>query len=786
MAKVVQAGADGKAPKGLAPGTIVKTNGGNYVITAVNSDGSYKSQKTDSGNTDSSEAYKSLQTQKTVSGQPGYTTYAPGVDIRDARGNVRNTGETGLTTKTGSGVYSDAYGNQYTKGDNGSWNPYQTPSVYSLAEQPDASLLDAATAWQTGRGGSAAGIYDTKYNLDDYDASYRQISQEREAARSGLVNAGPSGAITANYLSSALSGAYGAGTQAAAEAYAQQILDEEQYRKAYYANLARKFNEAGYSSIYDPSTDYQEEINKAVSAGNLGDAAIYEVLRNQKIRQQGLPMEQTYKYADWLSTGKTGNPNIVTDSHGRLLGTLDYGSTTGTEGSAALDVPIVYSNLYGPTNNYGYTVDQVLAGLDTNGQYDAAAYLRQALAEGNTAKVQAALDNVRAYNSVGNLDNAYAQYLTTGAYPGISSPGFFANFGGDTINADSATANANAVLRGLATQGNPGNAELYRTLSEALKTGRLSAQNGSGDTATPGMTEEAVAGNGLGNGLTDDYWSELLAQTDSRYQDIGQSLRDAIDAQTRQALLQINQQKEAVNNEYADLYRQAYINAEQSKRRLPQILAAQGQSGGMSESAMLQIENAYNSTLSAGEKERIRQLADLDTAIANTQLSGTIAAAQSDAEIGQAALAAYNNLMTAMRSEQLSLQQMAIQQQQWAAQMQLSREQWAAEYAMAQDEQKSYVAAAAKADLQARAELMATYGDFSAYLELGYTPEQVAKMQQAYDALLTKDTGGSYYTPAVSPIAPAEAPIVQANSNPYASLISAEDLFDPYLMWGRG
>ncbi len=41
--KTVQVGSDGKAPKGLNVGDVVKTAGGNYTITTVNKDGSYKS-----------------------------------------------------------------------------------------------------------------------------------------------------------------------------------------------------------------------------------------------------------------------------------------------------------------------------------------------------------------------------------------------------------------------------------------------------------------------------------------------------------------------------------------------------------------------------------------------------------------------------------------------------------------------------------------------------------------------------------------------------------------------
>ena len=47
--KVVNVNPDGNAPKGLSVGTTVKTAGGNYLITAVNPDGSYKSKRVTGG-----------------------------------------------------------------------------------------------------------------------------------------------------------------------------------------------------------------------------------------------------------------------------------------------------------------------------------------------------------------------------------------------------------------------------------------------------------------------------------------------------------------------------------------------------------------------------------------------------------------------------------------------------------------------------------------------------------------------------------------------------------------
>ena len=46
-----------------------------------------------------------------------------------------------------------------------------------------------------------------------------------------------------------------------------------------------------------------------------------------------------------------------------------------------------------------------------------------------------------------------------------------------------------------------------------------------------------------------------------------------------------------------------------------------------------------------------------------------------------------------------------------------------------------------KAEAQQKAATLAQYGDFSGYGELGYTPQQIAGMKQAYDAENAPDTG---------------------------------------------
>lgn len=791
---VLKAGVDGKAPAGAKVGDSVQTNGGTYIITGYNDDGSYQSRKQEEkdygGGYDELLANTSKDKKKNnVRGQVGYITYAPNVTLRDAHGKEYNTGETGMTTKKGSGIYADGDGRLYTQGKSGGWEEFTYPSVSSLYPKED-SLLSAAQSWQQQKGGqTGTDPFASKYDINDYDAAYSQIAQDREAARQAYAAATrlPSGNV--NNFEAALNGQYGAGAQAAAENYARQMLDEEQYRKAYYSNLARRFNESGYSGNYDQDADYQGKINAAVTQRNLGDAAIYEVLRNQKLRELGRAGEQTYNYADWLSTGKTGNSNILTDSHGRLLGTLDYGAFTGTAGSPILDVPIIYSELYGPNRTYGYNLDQILANLDAAGQSGAASYLRNAIAEGNTAKVQAVMEQIGQYNSVGGLDAAYAEYLATGRHTDMSNPSWYSNFGTDTANVDSASANAKAVIRGLEAQGIQGDAGMYLSLLDAMNTSKANGEaysaSGRGNSLGSSGLGAAAGGNDLSGGqnMGDDFWSNLISQTEAGYENMGSSLRDAISAQTQQTVNEYERQKETIGGEYEDLYRQLYLDRRQGERRLPQMLAAQGQSGGMTESAALQLQNQYALALAKGEKERIRQISDLDSAISDAKLSGTIAAAQSDAQVQQAALSAYQNLMSSMRSEQLTLEQMEQSRQQWQAEFELSRQQWEREYAMAEAQYKQTVAAQAKADLQAKADNLATYGDFSGYKELGYTDAQVQAMYQAW-AMMVMDSGSgggsSERSRSVEYISPDPASASTSGSDIAAAYAAMDSIRDRY------
>ena len=107
----------------------------------------------------------------------------------------------------------------------------------------------------------------------------------------------------------------------------------------------RKF----YSGQYDQSLDYKALADEAAKNGNMAQAAIYEQMRNQKIKDQNLGYALTNQYAQYLGqTGKNGLSSIYNPSTGQVnTGTLNsqntgagVGTKTGygewAKGSAAL------------------------------------------------------------------------------------------------------------------------------------------------------------------------------------------------------------------------------------------------------------------------------------------------------------------------------------------------------------------------------------------------------------------------------------------------------------------
>lgn len=120
-AQKVKVNPDGKAPKGLAVGTIVETAGGDYEIIGINPDGSYQSKKVSSGNVATSTQQQQVKQQQptTVSGGKTPTTYTyGGKEYKGYIVNGKTYDEQGNRVPAGS-IVTAADGKKYLKLENG-------------------------------------------------------------------------------------------------------------------------------------------------------------------------------------------------------------------------------------------------------------------------------------------------------------------------------------------------------------------------------------------------------------------------------------------------------------------------------------------------------------------------------------------------------------------------------------------------------------------------------------------------------------------------------------------
>ena len=234
-------------------------------------------------------------------------------------------------------------------------------------------------------------------------------------------------------------------------------------------------------------------------------------------------------------------------------------------------------------------------------------------------------------------------------------------------------------------------ASYAKALAAAAADRSAAAEAGNYGLSTPYTTA-------MGGGYGGSYEDQLMSLYNNGNDAMKSQLRAIVDAQTRQAADAYGAEKEDVNQGYADMNRQLYINRENNKKNLAQQLAAYGITGGASESALLDINTGYEEALRQSEQARIGELSALDRAIAEAQLAGELSYAQ----------------------QALQLEQDRINNQANVLQMMMNR----------QDSQ-----AATEFDRQmAAADLMASVGDYSGYKTLGLTDEQIAALGSAYTA----------------------------------------------------
>ena len=144
-----------------------------------------------------------------------------------------------------------------------------------------------------------------------------------------------------------------------------------------------------------------------------------------------------------------------------------------------------------------------------------------------------------------------------------------------------------------------------------------------------------------------------------------------------------------LNAGYQTTNRQLYRDYMQQQKNLPQQMAAQGYTGGLTESSQLRLGNAYGEALNTNEQTRLGQEASYNQALEQQLYEAQAARDAANNE----ALQKYHEQVTNMNEQRR------------------------------QEE---------KADLEKRAAELAAHGDFSLYKKLGYTNAQIKYMEKMF------------------------------------------------------
>ena len=300
-------------------------------------------------------------------------------------------------------------------------------------------------------------------------------------------------------------------------------------------------------------------------------------------------------------------------------------------------------------------------------------------------------------------------------------------------------------------------------------------------------------------------------------------------AQLEKTMQGIAAQIDALNQGYKDVNTQLYRDYMTQKKNLPQLLAAQGITGGLSESSLISLEAGYQGSLAENERARLDAVKEIELAGKDAELELAIEKARAEASAGDVAAerrlavlqmlqeqrnfetqradslddkqlsallamldqrniedqrgdnldALYLGVLDAMQSQKNYEQQRAdslddkrlaildaIQgQKNYETQRGDNRDALYFNVLQAMQGQKNYESEIADekaerdydrlkdssstlyADTLAKAEVLASIGDFSGYRKLGYSDEEVAALEAAWKA-----ANGGRYAPVYAPV----------------------------------
>ena len=152
---------------------------------------------------------------------------------------------------------------------------------------------------------------------------------------------------------------------------------------------------------------------------------------------------------------------------------------------------------------------------------------------------------------------------------------------------------------------------------------KVKGENSSNKNSSGNSSSAPSASDSYKNAL-DDYYKEMMAEMRRQQREAEREMRRKIN----QGVDKLEAQKPLVENQFQDSAQQAYIQYMQSQKKLPQMLAAQGLSGGASESSMVGLESDYGNNVNTLRDSYNQALRDIDSDIADLRASGDLAIAE--------------------------------------------------------------------------------------------------------------------------------------------------------------
>jgi len=238
--------------------------------------------------------------------------------------------------------------------------------------------------------------------------------------------------------------------------------------------------------------------------------------------------------------------------------------------------------------------------------------------------------------------------------------------------------------------------------------------------------------------LQQSYYPSFLSmkELNKEYEEIASQQITAINNSVSSGVNILKNQKESVNEDFDELARTAYISNRISKMNLPQQLSAAGISGGAAESTTLGLLTNYENNLNENERQRLKSIQEIEDEITNLKLEGKSDIATIKANASMAALEAYQKQL---ESE--------LDYYKWQQDYDLDKESF--DYSVKSDTASTLLSQLKYSDEEEQqeyenalslAKIMASYGDFSMFEQLGIDS---SLMESNYAASKTKSKSSS-------------------------------------------